>query len=117
MELPLSKLDHPPWAALGKLSGLPLIVMCHELRNTIGPNLVNGFPSGAVVKNLPAMQETRDADSIPGPRRFLGGGNGNLFQCSCLGNSMMEESGGLQSMGSQSRTQLSMHITCSTDNV
>ena len=57
MELLLSKLDHSPWAALGKLSGLPLIVMCHELRNTIGPNLVNGFPSGAVVKNLPAMQE------------------------------------------------------------
>ena len=63
------------------------------------------------------MQETRDADSIPGPRRFLGGGNVNLFQYSYLGNSMMEEPGRLQSMGSQSRTQMSMHTTCSTDNV
>jgi len=34
-----------------------------------------------VVKNMPANAgDTRDADSIPGRRRFLGVGNGNLLQ-------------------------------------
>ena len=37
------------------------------------------------VKNLPAMQET---SSIPGSGRSPGGGHGNPFQYSCLGNSM-----------------------------
>ena len=32
------------------------------------------------------------------------GGNGNSLQYSCLGNPEEEESGGLQSMGSQSQT-------------
>ena len=34
-----------------------------------------GFPSGSVVKNLPA--NTADAGSIPGSGRYPGGGNGN----------------------------------------
>ena len=34
--------------------------------------------------NLPA--NTRDAGSIPGPGRSLGGGNGNPLQYSCLEN-------------------------------
>ena len=39
-----------------------------------------------MVKNLPAnARDTRDVGSIPGPGRFPGEGNGNPFQCSCLG--------------------------------
>jgi len=42
-----------------------------------------------VVKNLPAnAREARDAVLIPGSGRSPGVGNGNLFQYSCLGNSM-----------------------------
>ena len=37
-------------------------------------------------KNLPA--NARDAGSIPGLGRSLGGGNGNPLQCSCLENLM-----------------------------
>ena len=48
-----------------------------------------GFPGGSVVKNLPANAgDTRDMGSISGWGRFPGGGNGNLFQCSCLKNYM-----------------------------
>ena len=35
--------------------------------------------------------DTGDADSIPGSGRSPGGGNGNLLQCSCLGNPMDRE--------------------------
>ena len=41
-----------------------------------------GFPSGSVVKNPFAKQET-----IPGSGRFPGGGHGNPLQYSCLENS------------------------------
>ena len=42
-----------------------------------------------VVKNPPANAgEARDAGSIPGLGRSLGGGNGNPLQDSCLGNPM-----------------------------
>jgi len=42
-----------------------------------------------VVKNPPANAgDTRDKGSIPGSGRSLGVGNGNLFQYSCLENSM-----------------------------
>ena len=59
-----------------------------------------------VVKNPPAS--AGDAGSIPRLGRSPGEGNGNLLQYSCLGNSMKEEHGGLQSMGSQkSQTRLS----------
>ena len=44
-----------------------------------------GFPGGSVVKNLPAS--AGDTASIPGSGRSPGGGNGNLFQYSCLGKS------------------------------
>ena len=48
-----------------------------------------GFPSGAVVKKLPAnVGDARDAGSIPGPGRSLEVGNGNSLQYSCLENSM-----------------------------
>ena len=36
---------------------------------------------------------------IPGSGRSPGEENGNPLQCSCLGNSWTEESGGLQSLG------------------
>ena len=45
-----------------------------------------GFPGGSVVKNLPAMQETR-VRSL-GWEDSPGEGNDNLLQDSCLENSM-----------------------------
>ena len=58
-----------------------------------------GFLGGSVVKNTPAS--TGAIDLIPRLERSPGEGNGNLLQCSCLGNPMTEEPGELQSMGSQ----------------
>ena len=50
---------------------------------------MGNFPGGSVVKNPPAMQETRvDVGSIPGSGRSLEGGNGNPLQYSGLENSM-----------------------------
>ena len=43
-----------------------------------------GFPSGSVVKNLPANAE--DEGLIPGSGRAPEKGNGNPLQYSCLGN-------------------------------
>ena len=45
-----------------------------------------GFPSGSMVKNLPA--KAGDAGLIPGLGRSLGEGNGNPLQYSCLRNPM-----------------------------
>ena len=48
-----------------------------------------GFPSGAVVKNLPDHAgDGRDVGSISGFGRSPGGGNGNPLQYSCLENPM-----------------------------
>ena len=48
-----------------------------------------GFPSGSVVKNLPANAENAgDLGSIPGLGKSSEGGNGNPIQYSCLGNAM-----------------------------
>ena len=58
-----------------------------------------GFPSGSVVKNLPA--NARDTILISGSRRSTGEGTGNPFQYSCWGAPWTEEPGELQSMGSQ----------------
>ena len=67
------------------------------------------FPGGSVVKNLPASAEDpRDLDLIPGSGRFLGIGNGNPLQCSCLENSMERGAWGATVHGvSKSWTQLS----------
>ena len=55
-----------------------------------------------MVKNLPANAgDTRDVGLIPESGRSPGGGNGNPLQHSCLGNPMIEELDGLQSMESQ----------------
>ena len=48
-----------------------------------------GFPSGPVVKNLPANAGDRgDTGLIPGSERSPGEGNGSPFQYSCLENCM-----------------------------
>ena len=52
-----------------------------------------------------------DAGLIPGSGRSLGGGHGNPLKYSCLENPMTEEPGRLQSMGSQSWTQLKQFST------
>ena len=42
--------------------------------------VVQGFPGGAVVKNLPANAgDSEDAGLIPGSGRSPGGGNANPF--------------------------------------
>ena len=58
-----------------------------------------GFPSGTVVKNPPAMQETW----VPSRGREdpLEKENGSPVTYSCLENSMDGKAGGLESMGSQ----------------
>ena len=71
---------------------------------------------GAVVKNPPANAGgAGDAGLIPGSGRSPGGGNGNSRLYSCLESPMKEEPGGLQSMGSQSQTQLSTHTCRNTE--
>ena len=61
-----------------------------------------GFLGVLVIRNPPANAgNTRDVDSIPGPGRPPGGGNGNLLQYYCLGVPWIEESCRLQSMESQ----------------
>ena len=48
-----------------------------------------GFPSGSVVKNLPANAgDSGDEDSIPELERSTGGGNGKPLQYSYLENPM-----------------------------
>ena len=48
-----------------------------------------GFPSGAVLKNLPANSgDAGDVGSVLGSERSPGGGNGSPLQCSCLENPM-----------------------------
>ena len=54
------------------------------------------LPGCSVVKNLPA--NTGDSASIPGSERSPVEGNYRPLQCSCLGNPMDKEPGGLQSM-------------------
>ena len=43
-----------------------------------------GFPGGSLVKNLPA--NAGDSGLISGLGRYLGKGNGNPHEYSCLGN-------------------------------
>ena len=55
------------------------------------------------MKEMPEtlVQSLRGLDLIPALGISPGGGNGDPLQYSCLENSMDEELGGLQSMGSQ----------------
>ena len=68
-----------------------------ELDMTEQITLKNSFPGSSVVKNL--LANAGDTDSIPGPGRSPGEGNGNPLQYSCLGNSGTEEPSRLQPMG------------------
>ena len=57
--------------------------------NTLRWALIQGSPSSAVVKNLPANAvDAGDICSVPGSGRSLGVGNDNPLQYSCLENSM-----------------------------
>ena len=48
-----------------------------------------GFPDVSAGKESSCnVQEARDADLIPGSKRFSGGGHGNPLQISCLENPM-----------------------------
>ena len=69
-----------------------------------------GSPYGSVVKNLPAsVGVAGDTGLIPVSGRSLRGGNDNPLQCSCPKNPMDRGAWWVQSMGTQSRAQLSMH--------
>ena len=69
-----------------------------------------GFPGGTVVKNPPAdAGDTGDLGSVPGSGRSPGVGDGTHSRILAWRISQAEEPGGLQSVGSQSREQLSMH--------
>ena len=69
-----------------------------------------GFPGGSLVKNPPAMQETR-VRSL-GQKDSPGGGNGNPLQYSCLENSMDRGAWWATVHGvTKSQTQLSSHTT------
>ena len=70
--------SYSPWGRKGS-------DMTERLTHTHIPN--NGFPGGAVVKNLPANAgDAREGGSIPGSEKSPGGGNGNPVQYSCLEN-------------------------------
>ena len=61
-----------------------------------------------VVKNMHANTvDAREESLIPRLGRSPGGGHGDSLQYSCLENPMDEESGGLQSTGSQRVGQMS----------
>ena len=70
-----------------------------------------------VVKNPTASAgDIRGTGLVPGLERFPEGGQGNPLQYSSLEDPRTEEPGGLQSMESQSQTQLkplSMHTNTS----
>ena len=65
---------------LKSLSNTCLSVLCRLCTSRAG------FPGGAVVRNPPA--DAGDTDSIPGPGRSPGEGNGNPLQYSGLKNPM-----------------------------
>ena len=66
-----------------------------------------GFQVALAVKNPSANAgDVRDVGSIPGSRRSPGGGHGNPLQYPCLENPTDRGAGGLQPVGSQSRTRL-----------
>ena len=64
---------------LWKTPGSCLLILIHY-------HAIGGLPGGPVVKNPPA--NAGDTGSIPGSGRCPAEGNGNSFQCSCLGNPM-----------------------------
>ena len=71
------------------------------------------FPSGSVVKKLPANEgDARDTGSIPGLGKSPGGGRSNSLQYFCQENPMEEEPGGYSPWGhkeSDMTKRLSVH--------
>ena len=68
-----------------------------------------------MVNNLPAnAEDVEDKGSIAESGRSPGEGNGSTFQYSCLENPWAENPGRLQSMGSQSQTQLKQLSMCAS---
>ena len=65
-----------------------------------------GFPSGSVVKNLPAMQEMQEVPSL-GWEDLLEEGMANHSSILAWESPWTEEPGGLQFMGLQSQTDAS----------
>ena len=79
----------PSRAKLVEPDGLPSMGshrVGHNWSNLAAAEQNLGFPGGTVVKNLPANAE--DIGLISGLRRFLGEGNSNTLQYSCLENPM-----------------------------
>ena len=72
---------------------------------------LKGFPGGAAVKNLPAIQETQETWVPSGLGRSRGEGDGNPLQSSCLENPWTEEPGRLQSMALQRLGQTEHMLT------
>ena len=63
-----------------------------HLNNKENIRCLMGFPSGSVVKNLPANAgDTGNSGLILGSGRSSAGGNGDPFQYSCLENPMDRE--------------------------
>ena len=71
---------------------------------------VPGLPwCGSAVKNLPASAQ--DVCSIPGSKRYLGEGNSNPFQYSCLGNPKDYSLVGYSPWGCRVRQDLAAELT------
>ena len=95
------------WALLGYPGSFPWTTMLSDQSKQKGLNvspravwlwasiwLSSCFPSGSVVKNLPAnAEDPGDVGSIPGLGRPPGGGNGNTLQYSYLENLMDRRAG------------------------
>ena len=78
---------------------------------------MQGFPDGAVLKNLPAdASDPGDSGSIPGFGRIFGEGNGNPCQYSFLENSMDREAWqatvrGIAELGTTEHTHRQGYVT------
>ena len=70
------------WELVGKKAWRPALPTVPGIAKWLNNDvIILGFPSGSVVKNLPASAEdARDLGSIPGSERFPGVGNGNPLQ-------------------------------------
>ena len=70
------------WELVGKKAWTPALPTVPGIAKWLNNDvIILGFPSGSVVKNLPASAEdARDLGSIPGSERFPGVGNDNPLQ-------------------------------------
>ena len=72
------------WSELVSISHMLGIISDMYIKSSV--TILMGFPSGSVVKHLPA--NAKDVGFIPGLGRSSGEGNDNPLQYSCLGNPM-----------------------------